>query len=157
MKYNIPKWSVIGVEARIDYTLLVTFVSGEKRVYDMKPSLPKLKGLRKELNNIDFFMKARAEDGGVVWNDDVDIAPETLYYASVPYIDSNDWKNLIDNIIKIRNEKQLSQKDLANLLGVAQSAIAKLEKKTTIPQIDTLMKVVNALGYTLELKPLENE
>jgi len=36
------------------------------------------------LRNPSFFMTAKAECGTVVWNDDIDIAPEHLYDASIP-------------------------------------------------------------------------
>ena len=37
------------------------------------------------LNNLSFFLCARAEYGTVIWNDDVDIAPEHLYECSHPF------------------------------------------------------------------------
>ena len=73
-----PVWCVSDVKPRADYT----FENGEKRVYDARPLLKK--PLCAELNQLSFFMKARAAWGTVVWSDDVDIAPEHLYACSVP-------------------------------------------------------------------------
>ena len=77
-----PVWIVDAVKAQDDYTLLLTFTGGEKRLYNARPLLEK--AIYSPLKNIDFFLGAKAECGTVVWNDDVDIAPEHLYECSCP-------------------------------------------------------------------------
>ncbi|MBQ7597659.1 MAG: DUF2442 domain-containing protein [Clostridia bacterium] len=77
-----PKWVVTDVQARSDYTLLLTFADGEKKVFNASPLLKK--PIYSLLNNISFFLQAKPECGTVVWNDDIDIAPEHLYECSVP-------------------------------------------------------------------------
>ena len=59
------------------------FFSGETKIYNARPLLQK--EIYSSLNNLAFFMSARACCGTVVWNDDVDIAPEHLYECSQPY------------------------------------------------------------------------
>lgn len=65
-----------------DYTLLLTFENGDNKVYDAKPLLEYK--IYEPLKNIGFFMQARADFGTVVWNDEIDIAPENLYHYSKP-------------------------------------------------------------------------
>lgn len=77
-----PIWTVTAVRPRQDYTLLLTFADGENRIYDAQPLLNK--AIYASLKNLAFFLTAKAECGTVVWNDDVDIAPEHLYECSVP-------------------------------------------------------------------------
>ena len=72
-----PNWSVEEVEPRSDYTLLITFADGEKKLYDAAPLLRKK--TFEPLKDVRFFMSAKAEYGTVVWTDDIDIAPEHLY------------------------------------------------------------------------------
>lgn len=62
---------------------------------------------------------------------------------------------LIEEIIKARQEKGISQKKLEELSGVKQPIIARMEKGTTSPQIDTILKVLLPLGKTLAIVPLE--
>ena len=62
--------------------------------------------------------------------------------------------NIIDNLIVLRKNKGLSQKDLAKAANLAQPAIARMENKRAVPQLDTLIKVSEALGYTVKLVPL---
>lgn len=79
---NNPKWVIKNVVPRKDYTLLLTFESGEQRVYDATPLLQNR--IFSALRNPDFFLKATAMFDTVVWNDDIDIAPEHLYEYSLP-------------------------------------------------------------------------
>lgn len=79
---NLPEWVVKDVHPKDDYTLLLTFADGEKKVYDARPLLKK--AIYAQLKSLPFFLSAKAECGTVVWSDDVDIAPEHLYECSVP-------------------------------------------------------------------------
>lgn len=61
---------------------------------------------------------------------------------------------IIGELIKARQEKGISQKKLEELSGVRQPIIARMEKGTTSPQIDTILKVLAPLGKTLAVVPL---
>jgi transcriptional regulator with XRE-family HTH domain len=60
-------------------------------------------------------------------------------------------------MIEAREEKGLSQRELADLSGIKQPAIARLESLKATPQIDTLFKVLYPLGYTLEIVPVKTK
>lgn len=62
---------------------------------------------------------------------------------------------LIGKIIEAREEKGMSQRDLAEISGIKQPAIARLESMKNTPQIDTLFKILNPLGYTLSIVPIQ--
>lgn len=62
--------------------------------------------------------------------------------------------SLIGKIIEAREAKGLSQRELAELSGVKQPAIARMESMKSTPQIDTLIKLLMPLGYTLAIVPL---
>lgn len=79
---NIPVWVVKDVKAQSDYTLILTFSGGEKRIYNARPLLEK--PIYAELKNIAFFLSAKVDGDTVIWNEDVDIAPEHLYEHSLP-------------------------------------------------------------------------
>ena len=65
-----------------DFNLRVEFTNGETRYFDMKPYLesPVYRSLAKP----GFFALASTGYGTVVWPNDIDIAPETLYELSAP-------------------------------------------------------------------------
>ena len=64
-------------------------------------------------------------------------------------------ENLIETMIQIREEKGLSQAQLAKLCNMKQPSIARMEKRNHSPQIDSLLKILVPLGYTLEIVPLK--
>ncbi|MDR2196771.1 MAG: helix-turn-helix transcriptional regulator [Coriobacteriales bacterium] len=61
---------------------------------------------------------------------------------------------LIGKMVEAREQKGVSQRELAELSGVKQPAIARLESLRATPRIDTLFKVLHPLGYTIEIVPL---
>jgi len=63
-------------------------------------------------------------------------------------------KSLITKMVEAREAQGVSQRDLSKLSGVKQPAIARMESMKSTPQIDTLLKVLVPLGYTLEIVPL---
>ena len=73
---------VDSVLAEDDYLLRIRFNNGEGRLFDMKPYLKY--PVYQRLQNPGFFSLAHAEYGTVVWPEEIDIAPETLYELSVP-------------------------------------------------------------------------
>lgn len=66
-------------------------------------------------------------------------------------------KELILTMIKIREEKGLTQAQLAEMCNVKQPVIARLESATHSPRIDSILKILTQLGYTLKIVPLERE
>ncbi len=64
---------------------------------------------------------------------------------------------LIGKIIEAREEKGLSQRELSKISGVKQPAIARMESMRSTPQIDTLFKVLNPLGYKLSIVPIKQD
>ena len=62
---------------------------------------------------------------------------------------------LIGRLIAARKERGLSQKKLEEMTGVKQPVIARMEKGITNPQIDTLNKLLSALGMKLAVVPLD--
>ena len=47
---------------------------------------------------------------------------------------------------ELRQNKKLSQLELANFVGVTQNAISKYENSKRIPDLETFDKICNALG-----------
>lgn len=61
--------------------------------------------------------------------------------------------DLVGKLVEARERKGISQKRLAEMSGLRQPSIARLERMQTTPQIDTLFKVLKPLGYTLAIVP----
>ncbi len=61
------------------------------------------------------------------------------------------FQSIADQVYQQRIARQLSQAELAELCGTAQSAIARLERGERPPRIDTLQRIADALDCELVL------
>lgn len=58
---------------------------------------------------------------------------------------------LIDEVIRIRKQENLSQNELAARTGNKQQAISRIEKKEHSPSLKLFCGMINALGYDIKL------
>ncbi len=58
---------------------------------------------------------------------------------------------LIDRIIQIRKNENISQAELAERTGNTQQAISRFEQKTHSSSVKLLTSIINALGYEVQL------
>jgi len=56
---------------------------------------------------------------------------------------------IYEALIRARYERKLTQKQLANQLGIAQSALARFESGRTNPTLSFLQKITSGLGLKL--------
>jgi len=59
---------------------------------------------------------------------------------------------IIEEIIMARKEKNLTQKDLAELIGTKQSNISRFESGNYNPSLEFLNKIAQAVGKELEVR-----
>jgi predicted transcriptional regulator len=59
------------------------------------------------------------------------------------------FAQIADRVAERRIEMRLSQRELAELCGTTQSAIARLERGGRPPRIDTLLRIADALECQL--------
>ena len=72
---------VIAVHPNPDYTLTLTFTSGEIRSFDVKPYLGI--GIFQELQDKGLFNSVRPFLGSFQWKNGQDFCPDTLFLDSV--------------------------------------------------------------------------
>lgn len=70
---------------------------------------------------------------------------------------NDDEFDLICKYIKIRYESNVSQRELAKRIGIAQSTIARMEKNLHSMSIGNFTKLLSALGYKLEILKQEEK
>ena len=77
--------------------------------------------------------------------------------ARLARVEGEGWffASIADQVVAQRTARNLSQRELAELVGTTQSAIARLEAGGRPPRIDTLLKIAEALDceLTVELRP----
>ena len=68
---------VIHVLYMVPHSLVVTFTNKEKKEFDLKPYLnyPIYQKLKEE----SYCKKVRVKDGVIVWDDETDFDPDTIY------------------------------------------------------------------------------
>lgn len=73
---------VVQVKALRDFSLEAVFANGERRRFDMKPylSYPAFSALVED----NCFLQAHVAHGTVVWTDEIDLSPDTLYLRGEP-------------------------------------------------------------------------
>lgn len=73
---------VIKVVATPDFFMNVEFATGEVRRFDMRPYLdyPAFA----ELKQRGMFLRASVKHGTVVWSDDIDLSPDTIFMRGQP-------------------------------------------------------------------------
>lgn len=64
---------------------------------------------------------------------------------------------LIREIINARQEKGITQRQLEELSGVKQPIIARMENGTSVPNLNTILKVLAPLGKTLYIGDLKRK
>lgn len=85
------------------------------------------------MNIDDIFAEIEAENPEIL---------EIAHEVDPPYI-------LASNVMRIRNQRGMTQAQLAEAVGVAQPRIAEVERGDANPRLVTLAKIAHALGITL--------
>ena len=65
--------------------------------------------------------------------------------------------NLICDFIKLRNELNLTQQEMADASNTIRELIASIETRRNHPQINTLIKILEPFGYTLSITKIKEE
>ena len=58
---------------------------------------------------------------------------------------------LIEKLVEARKSKDITKKELAELVGVSQQAISRFELEKHIPKMDTFIKILDGLDLELTI------
>lgn len=61
-----------------------------------------------------------------------------------------DIKYIGNNLSKLRASRSLTQEALGKYIGLTPSAISNIERSSSYPSVDTLIKIANFFGVTLD-------
>ena len=70
--------------------------------------------------------------------------------------ESEEIARIVAELITQRNNKGLSQRELAEICNMPQSSIARIENFKSSPRLDTLVRLSGTLGLKLTLTPIDN-
>ncbi len=71
--------------------------------------------------------------------------PGTTYYVA------QNGSELVDKVVEIRKNKNISQTELAALTGNTQQAISRFETHANSVSVNLFASIVDALGYKVQL------
>ena len=80
--YITPR--VVEVKALESYYIYIKFKTGEEKVYDMKEHIEEIESYNK-LKERDYFENVHPRGCSIEWQNGEDVAPENLYYDSIPF------------------------------------------------------------------------
>lgn len=156
------KRTIIKVKPNSDFTLTLNFDNGEVRIYDCKHLLEdgtifeilkdynNFKRVYLDEDNIVSWDKDPNIDSNVVWSNKIDLCSDSLYVKSIPILDVGIIE-IIDYLIKRRQDKGWTQQELGNATCLTQSVIARFEAKKVVPRLDTVLKIARVLDCELKV------
>lgn len=85
------------------------------------------------------------------WNDYKEYVKKADPHSSRDLADVEKQARIISAVIEQRNALGLSQRELANICGIPQSSVARIESFQTTPNLATLIKILRSLGLKLTI------
>lgn len=63
----------------------------------------------------------------------------------------------VKQFIKLRKDNKMTQQQMADGAHVIRETIARIENQMTSPQINTLIKILEPIGYTIKITKIEDD
>ena len=87
------------------------------------------------------------------WSDYKDHVKATDPEAKKDLEEVEELSQIVSAMVAQRHTLGLSQRDLAEICGLPQSSVARIESFKTTPNLDTLLKIMNALKLKINITP----
>lgn len=130
------------------------FLNGRVKRYNILSLADKFPQLNL-LKNRKLFESAQLMGwSGVYWNDELDVDCDTVYSEGKDVTKEYDDVEtvIVGYLIKQRRVRAgLTQKELAQICGIDQSDISKIEKGIANPSVRTLIRIANGLDSKLDI------
>ena len=68
-----------------------------------------------------------------------------------------EYERLLTDFITARNAAGLSQKKLADKININQSIVGRIENKTSVPSVETFLKILSGMGKTLAIVDMQDK
>lgn len=136
-------------------TIGVLFEGGIFKKYDLEP-LTKKWPVFEALRYRKLFEQARIEAGGygIVWNEDIDIAAEEIFFNGQDWPDAPSEDEAVAELValfvELRKKAKMTQQQVAEKTGINQPSIARMENGGRAPQLSTILRLFDAVGYKLK-------
>ena len=144
------------IELKENLIIISEFNDGKITSYDLKKLFSEYPVFKELLNDNSLYNAGHLppDGSGIIWNDDIDIAAEELYYNGtlMETRKIEDIRIVVGNMIsKARTEKNMSQTELAKITKIHQADISNIERGIGNPSVKTLDRIAKGLGLNLKL------
>lgn len=144
------------VKALDNCMLSVVFQNGAEKEYDMcklYPAFPQFKEFEK---NKKLFQQVKVDVGGygISWNDELDLLAEEIWENGIATgkVHEMGVKTIVaEKLIYARSKTNMTQSELAEVTGIYQADISKIERGLANPSIVTLERLAQGLGMKLSI------
>lgn len=137
----------------LDGTLIeVLFQDGKVFQYDIAEwfvEYPQFKALEDRK----LFLSGHTSSFSIIWNDELDLGLETAYEDGVLVrTEEVPIEDIVGNEIGLaRESKLMSQSELADITGINQADISRIEAGKANPSLKTLKRIAEGLGKRIEI------
>ncbi len=135
-------------------TVEVTYQDGKVIQYDLSQMFDKYPQLKELKDNRDLFLKGHLDPGGfgIIWNDELDFDATSIYESGIIVNQVEPTLNQKIGLLisKIREEKGITQAELAKLSHIDQSDISRLEKGQGNPTLSKISKLLESLESDID-------
>ena len=147
-------YRAIDAEMKEGTVLEVTFQNGMVKGYNMAVLFGKYPQLMR-LKDPELFKTGHLQGFyGIAWDDELDIETETIYEDGWTVRQQPPLPGILSGnaVMSARAQRNLTQKELAELSGIDQSDISKIERGVANPTVSTLETIALALNGKLIIK-----
>lgn len=139
-----------------NHILLVTFQNGMIKKYHLESLFSVFPQFNVLKMDEELYRSVNVDIGGygISWNDELDLDAEELWERGVEtgYAEKLDIKDsLAAKLIEARNKKGITQKQLADVTGIYQADISKIERGLANPSLSTLKRLADGLDMQLKI------
>lgn len=152
MTHRITQVGTLG-----EYTIIAVFQNGVEKKYDvcqLFSVIPQFESLKMEQG---LFEQVRVDVGGygVSWKDELDLSAEEIWQNGVTTGKTYelDIKTSVgDKLINARELVGMKQTELAEITGIYQADISKIERGLANPSLLTLKRLADGMGMKLNVE-----
>jgi DNA-binding XRE family transcriptional regulator len=140
-----------------NFVLSVVFQNGVEKEYDMRrlyPVFPQFKDFEK-ITGLFEQVKVDAGGYGISWNDELDLDAEDIWEDGIETSSNREadiMSLLAENLMRAREEAGMTQRQLAEAVGIYQADISKIERGISNPSVSTLNRLAEGLGMKLKIE-----
>lgn len=136
---------------------IVVFQNGVEKIYQIEGIVKVFPQLRELVHNEKLFQQIKIDAGGygVSWNDELDLDAEEIWENGIEtgiVYEMELEETVGEALICARLEAGMTQKQLAEMTGISQGDISKIERGLGNPSLNTLKRLAKGMGKRLKIE-----